>query len=151
MLLRRKKKKVAAWGWQLPYNLMLKTIAPKKNLKLFFLIVKSNVWNKGMLFFQQQSNAVTRIYSPRQLGGALLQIPKMSKMEFLIPYSLKIYARHIFFWFFGAIVFSIRFLSRWQHQHSSLDCVDAEKVSIWTTFFASLWRGTPLLYIRCDP
>ena len=27
----------------LPYNLMMKTIAPKKNLKLFFLIVKSNV------------------------------------------------------------------------------------------------------------
>ena len=35
-----------------------------------------------------------------QLGGALLQIPKMSKMEFLIPYSLKIYARHIFFLIF---------------------------------------------------
>ena len=65
-----------------------------------------------MLFFQQQSNAVTRIYSTDnsllqltstflgQLGGALLQIPKMSKLEFLVPYSLKIYARHIFFLIF---------------------------------------------------
>ena len=65
-----------------------------------------------MLFFQQQSNAVTRIYSTDnillyltftflgQLGGALLQIPKMSKLEFLVPYSLKIYAHHIFFLIF---------------------------------------------------
>ena len=35
-----------------------------------------------------------------QLGGALLKIPKMSKLEFLVPYSLKIYARHIFFLIF---------------------------------------------------
>ena len=57
-------------------------------------------------------NAVTGIYSTDnsvlyltstflgQLGGALLQIPKMSKLEFLVPYSLKIYARHIFFLIF---------------------------------------------------
>ena len=54
-----------------------------------------------MLFFQQQSNAVTRIYSTDnivlyltstflgQLGGALLQIPKISKLEFLLPFNLK--------------------------------------------------------------
>ena len=83
-----------------------------------------------MLFFQQQSNAVTRIYSTDnsllyltstflgQLGGALLQIPKMSKLEFLLPCILKISARHIFFGFFGAIVFIIRFLSIYTILHS---------------------------------
>ena len=66
-----------------------------------------------MLFFQQQSNAVTRIYSTDnslmyltstflgQLGGALLQIPKMSKLEFLVHYSFKIYTHYkkiLIFW-----------------------------------------------------